>query len=289
MRDSSFTNLVFEGGGVKGIAYVGALSVLEQRGIRPHVTAVAGASAGAITASLVAAGYSADELRQTMLAMDLKQFEDGGLEGPLRLIEHFGWYRGNDFLEWIGEQLAQKLGSPKVTFAELAGARQIDLRVVIADLSTHASRVFSAAQTPDAPVALAVRMSMSIPLFFAAVRNDQAVYVDGGTLWNYPIEIFDGPDGCNWQTLGFHLGLLGQRQPHPRPISDIAEYAKALYESIMRTQVDYFERSDGDVERSVFIDDFGIRATDFGLSTELKEKLIESGASATTAYLDAYT
>ena len=67
-----FTNLVFEGGGVKGVAYVGALQVLEDRGIAGRVDAVAGTSAGAITAALVAAGYSAAELKTTMMALDLR-------------------------------------------------------------------------------------------------------------------------------------------------------------------------------------------------------------------------
>lgn len=49
------TNLVFEGGGVKGVAYCGALHELDSQGILPAVTSVAGTSAGAITAALVAA------------------------------------------------------------------------------------------------------------------------------------------------------------------------------------------------------------------------------------------
>ena len=58
-------NLVFEGGGLKGIALVGAYSVLEERGYRPQN--IAGASAGAIVAALLAAGYTAAELRQTIM------------------------------------------------------------------------------------------------------------------------------------------------------------------------------------------------------------------------------
>src|SRR5215208_2534246 len=57
-------DLVFEGGGLKGIGIVGAYSVLEERGYRPQN--VAGTSAGAIVAALLAAGYTAAELRHTM-------------------------------------------------------------------------------------------------------------------------------------------------------------------------------------------------------------------------------
>ena len=43
------------------------------------------------------------------------------------------------------------------------------------------------------PLATAVRISMSIPLFFAAVRDAASndVYVDGGCMRNYPIKLFD--------------------------------------------------------------------------------------------------
>ena len=57
-------DLVFEGGGVKGIGLVGAYSVLEERDYQP--VNMAGSSAGAIVAALVAAGYSADELYAVM-------------------------------------------------------------------------------------------------------------------------------------------------------------------------------------------------------------------------------
>ena len=41
-----FKNLVFEGGGVKGIAYVGAMEVLDKEGILNNIERVAGTSAG---------------------------------------------------------------------------------------------------------------------------------------------------------------------------------------------------------------------------------------------------
>ncbi|VFS56685.1 Patatin-like phospholipase [Leminorella grimontii] len=58
-----FENLVFEGGGVKGIAYVGALEVLEEEGILDNVKNVAGSSVGAIAAVLVGLGYKNARLK----------------------------------------------------------------------------------------------------------------------------------------------------------------------------------------------------------------------------------
>lgn len=130
--------------------------MLEDRGIAGRVDAVAGTSACAITAALVAAGYSAAELKTTMMALDLRSFEDGRLEGPARILEHYGWYKGDAFLAWLRARLADKLTSADVTFSELQQARQVDLRVVATDVSTHRPVTFSAALSPHVAVAEAV-------------------------------------------------------------------------------------------------------------------------------------
>ncbi|RME57018.1 MAG: hypothetical protein D6790_13950, partial [Caldilineae bacterium] len=67
-----FENLCFEGGGSKGIAYCGALKVLEEEGIHPdHTRRIAGTSSGSMFATLVAVGWTADELADLLFATDL--------------------------------------------------------------------------------------------------------------------------------------------------------------------------------------------------------------------------
>lgn len=282
-----FTNLVFEGGGVKGIAYAGALQVLGEAGVLPGVRAVAGTSAGAITAALVAVGYSPDELAATMLALDLTRFEDGGLEGPVRLVEKYGWYRGDAFLTWLRAEIETKAKAGDLTFGELAARREVDLRVVATDVSTHLPVVFSAAATPDMQVAEAVRMSMSIPFFFASVTYAGNLYVDGGATWNYPIEIFDDATP-NEATLGLRFESLTATPRPPAHVGNIVELAKSLYEAVSMVQTDFYRRSSADLHRTVVIDDLGIQATDFGITRAQKEALLANGRKATTAYLQAH-
>src|SRR3712207_6393915 len=88
-------DLVLEGGGVKGNALVGALSVLEERGFRTQN--VAGASAGAIVAALHAAGYTALELRDIVKWLDFNRFRDRSwvdrvpfVGGPLSILTDLG-------------------------------------------------------------------------------------------------------------------------------------------------------------------------------------------------------
>ena len=74
-------DLVLEGGGVKGIALVGALSVLEERGFQTQN--VAGASAGAIVAVLHAAGYTSTELQEIIGGLDYDRFKDRAWEDQI--------------------------------------------------------------------------------------------------------------------------------------------------------------------------------------------------------------
>jgi NTE family protein len=190
-----FKNLVFEGGGVKGIAYVGAMEVLQQKAILNQIERVGGTSAGAINAVLFALGYSNTETLQILKKLDFNNFLDdswGYLRDSRRLIDDFGWYKGDFFHGWISKLINRKLGSPNVTFRDLREANRPDLYVYGTNLSTRFGEVFSSEHTPSIRIADAVRISMSIPLFFAAFRNARKdIYVDGGVLNNYPIKLFD--------------------------------------------------------------------------------------------------
>ena len=187
-------DLVLEGGGVKGIALVGAVLKLSQSGyVFPRV---AGTSAGAIVAALVAAhqvaGRPLSNLETIMASVDYSKFQDEEplerLTGPLgkivELLLHMGIAKGDYLVEWLGNVLAD-LGVH--TFADLAISDSDDPGTGLpADqrfrLVVHTSDISRGAlvrlpwdypyygQDPAAMrVVDAVRASMSIPFFFRPV------------------------------------------------------------------------------------------------------------------------
>ncbi len=193
---SQFRNLVFEGGGVKGIAYIGAMQVLWQRGHLQDIRRVGGTSAGAINALIYALGYDIREQRDILDSTDFKKFMDdsfGVIRDIRRLARHFGWHKGDYFSGWVGKLVKDRLGSEQATFSDLSKAGHPHLYVIGTNLSTGFAETFSVERFPGMPLVTALRISMSIPLFFAAmrmgVRND--VYVDGGVMLNYPVKLFD--------------------------------------------------------------------------------------------------
>lgn len=293
-----YKNLVFEGGGVKGVAYGGALEVLEQSQITPQIERVAGTSAGAITAALVSLGYTAAEFIDIMMSIDFKKFEDGGDFGPVRLVKHYGWFKGDYFLKLMESFIKQKAGDGRVTFGDLAAQGGFkELHVFGTDLSRQAVQQFSDRTTPDVAVADAVRISMSIPFFFGARDYANSVYCDGGVLNNYPISTFDeqytaaDPETGhtmlhrtpNAATLGFHLDNFDQ--PKSRPIDDLARFTGSVFDALLDIQDILLKSNPGDERRSVFINDLGVKTTDFGLSDQLKWELIAQGRVATSKYL----
>lgn len=317
-----FRNLVFEGGGIKGIAYLGALEVLEQKGVLQNIVRVGGTSAGAITALLLALNYSLSEIKEIIWNMDFHRFMDstwGLIRNTDRLLKEYGWYKGDYFKRWAGNLIKQKTGSVNTTFEELSKlgfAR--DLYLIGTNLSTGFATIYSAIHTPKVTIVDAIRVSMSIPIFFTAVRNSKNdVCVDGGVLENYPIKLFDRQSFIenfsketeyydkanlrdingqnkyvfNMETLGFRLDSnyeikLFERQepPESHPINNFYEFIKRLISTMLDGQQNRHLHSD-DWQRTIYIDSLGVRTTDFGVSEALKNALVISGRNSTEKYL----
>ena len=145
-----FRNLVFEGGGVKGIAYVGAMQVLESESILENISRVGGTSAGSINAVLFAAGFSNTEMLKVLKRLDFNDFKDDSwlaLRDMRRLKDEYGWYKGDYFRDWIGDLLKQKTGSANVTFKALHEHTGKELYVYASNLSTKFGEVYSPEHT----------------------------------------------------------------------------------------------------------------------------------------------
>lgn len=290
-------NLALKGGGVKGIAYVGALRALDNAGLLSGIERVAGTSVGSLLAGMICAGYSVDEI-ETLLKhhFDLKKFKTGW--NPLRVFKKYGVYSGDYILEFIHGYLGL---SPKnlptnVTFKqmELAGCKS--LFVFACDLNQNTIQEFSSFKTPNVVVAEAIRASMSIPLFFKAWQFTDAnpndhIYVDGGIAFNYPLGFFDNerfapaPDFMCAEAIGLYLHDSKKDKLVNLRYSQPFKYLKQLFETLLNVQnIDIgFETAEGN--RSIRIDGLGISATSFNLSLSDMELLMQSGTSGAKEFL----
>jgi len=304
-------DLVLNGGGVKGMGLVGALSVLESRF---EFMRVAGTSAGAIVGSLVAAGMTGTALHDLLGTLDYTKFRDKtGLDRVplvgkgLSLWFRDGIYAGQYARDWLDTELAN-LGVRR--FADL---RQVDegsslppedrFKLVVVASDVTRGRILRLPwdygqyqiAADDQRVSDALRASMSIPFFFRPERlavpgGAPSVLVDGGMLSNFPVDIFDRTDGAppRWPTLGIKLSRRQAPDAVEHPVTGDISLAEAML-ATMQGWNDAAHLDDPKVlERTIFVDTFGVNATDFGIDRAAQQALFESGQRAAQRYLDQH-
>lgn len=311
-------NLVFEGAGIRGIAYCGAIRALEEKGMMKDVEKVGGTSAGAITALALSLGYTADEIAGIITQTDFKKFNDGRFlfaGGINRMQKYFGWYRGEQFSRWLEKIIEAKTGNENITFEELHSRGFRDLYVTATCLNKQQLVILSRETYPQMRVKDAVRISMSVPLYFEAVFVDASgkvvahpknktgldVMMDGGLTGNFPIRIFDSSRYVNAQaenafmhnsaTIGFRIDRAEQivndqseGKLAPMPVGNLKEYAGAFYNMIIEN-LNRQSLSPEDWKRTVSISDGNVGPRIRRLSKATIDTLIGNGRIATMNYL----
>jgi NTE family protein len=277
-------HLVFEGTGVRNAIYAGGLLALEEAGLLGHVESVVGTSSGSIVATMYSLGYTPQEIADEILALDFSKILDGmPLTGPIRLLTRYGWHAGDYFRAQMQAIVAKKTGDPHSTFAQCAARGFRRLHVVSCNVTKRVVRVFPDPMSQDLELADAVRISMSIPLFFASVPYQGDIYVDGGVMWNYPIGLFDQLTHVNDATLGFHV--KNTQLPATARTWTPHDYFAGLFESLIRQQETDLEQRPLDRARTVTIPDGGFGLADFGIDRAGKAQLLEAGREGTRRFL----
>ncbi|PNH01128.1 hypothetical protein TSOC_012998 [Tetrabaena socialis] len=201
-----FHTIVFSGGANYAAAFVGCIRYLEHIGLRHAARRLVGSSAGALIALLTALGLSSDEMRAwSMELAEVHLMNKISLDSALDLYETCGIDSGEHLLNAVKATLA-KYGfadERDPTFKDLAQKTGNDLFVCVLNLSSQQFEYLSVDTTPLMSVALAVRMSMSLPVMFTPVHYNGNVYVDPVLGRNFP---YDFP-GRTPQTDSGVLGL----------------------------------------------------------------------------------
>jgi len=138
-QNKEIKNLVFEGAGIRGIAYAGVLKSLEEHKLSSNIEKVGGTSAGAIFSLLYALGYTSEEMIEVISNTKFRKFNDGKfifIGGFFRTKDKYGWYRGNEFKEWLGDLIEEKTNNSDISFEDLHNKGFKDLYVTATCLNT---------------------------------------------------------------------------------------------------------------------------------------------------------
>lgn len=271
----NYKNLVLEGGGIRGLAYPGALQVLEEKGIIKNIERVAGTSAGSIIALMIGLGYNSHDIDSIFKSLKIQQFNDGkNIFGKIRrLKKEYGIFKGDKFEKWLSVLVKNKTGNPNTTFLNLhqlhdANNNFKDVYCTGTNITKQQLQIFSWQHTPYMKLKTAIHISGSIPVYFKPVAIDSEwnevpiknnkttfdLYVDGGMINNYPINMFDtclggnNPFDCeninyNYQTLGLKLERPEQIQQFdkgitaiaPQSVTSLGDYKLALINLLQET------------------------------------------------------
>lgn len=324
---AQYRNLVFEGGGIRGVAFTGAVSVLEQYGVLKDVENVAGTSAGSIIGLMLSLGYSSEEIKQIMISMKVENFNDGkgGIIGKYaRAKQNYAIYKGEALENWLGKVIEKKTGDAKTTFGQLHALRAQNIvykefSCVGTNLTKQKSVIFSFANTPNFELKKAVRISCAIPFFYAPVLLDSVgnvveatekgvnydVMVDGGVMANYPLELFDKchcncePLLCdsltpNPQTLGFKLERNEQIEYLKAGSGKNAPYSihslgdyTHAFMNLVMERMNYKANNSHEKARTVYIGYNNVFSKPRRMKPEEKLMLYNNGINATVAFLKA--
>lgn len=316
--ERKYENFAFAGGGILGIAYLGMLDYLYEINFIQNINQVAGTSAGAITACITAFNLPFEEVKtivdsleySKVLSTDVPSFFTksakrrldkafGNIDCVYRLIQNYGWYSSKYFYEWMKIQIANQFDSEKkshpYTFADFMDPslhkeeRSFKkLYIIGTDVSKQTSSVFSFDSTPNMEVAEAIRISMSIPLLFEAVKapiidsqNTPIVYTDGGVMYNYPINLFDKED-CPSLTLGSFF----RSSAPPIPIHNLVDFISNLLSCASSIQLALYQNNPENINRSIIIPTGDISSMDFQIETgdETYNFLYEQGYKSAQIY-----
>jgi NTE family protein len=170
-------SLVLGGGGVKGMAHVGAWKAVEEAGL--SVSGIVGTSIGALVGACLAGGMGWRDLAP--LAVALRKRDIVSMNGRSLLLNGIrqpSVFHGERFLDYIRQVL------PVQHFAEL----KIPLAMNAVDLETGRMEWFGTGGRSDLPLAEAVYASCALPLFYPPAEIGGRYYVDGGVLDALPFE-----------------------------------------------------------------------------------------------------
>jgi NTE family protein len=182
--------LVISGGGIKGYSALGAITRLCELEIINNPDIYCGTSVGSAISLLLLIGYSSQDIYDIISELDMTKMVINNIDNIFDEV-HFALNLCDPIIYVIGHMMKRKKISTKITFEQLfkkTGKKIIITGVCLNDVSLH---YFSYDNTPNMEVLRAINISISIPIIFKPYSYNGKLWIDGGVMNNYPIDLFN--------------------------------------------------------------------------------------------------
>lgn len=271
---------IFGGGAIRGVSYVGALKALDELGV--EIQTLAGSSVGSIIASLLAVGYTTDEIYEIIIGVNFDLFRDI----HFGFGKNFALSKGEVFLEWLRDVIEKKYygenykkgENPSVKFKDL----DKDLVIITTDLTNFKCKEFSKQETPDFEVATAVRISSSMPGLMSPIKYEDLELVDGDLQKSWPLwKLSKNLYPNNERVLEFRL-----EGDYDKNGKNAIDYINTVYSCVtsIATKSVVEEYGHKDSFDYVTINTGDIVIVDFNLSKDKRNELVDVGYKQTLEY-----
>lgn len=278
--------IVLSGGGIRALAHLGALDVLEKKGLLKAVKEYIGVSAGAFVGFSLVIGYTVQELIMLCSAFDFSLLRNLDPEGALEFPATFGFDNGGNLMKLLESLLRIKKHSTTLTFGEWASQHPEGpfLRCFATDLHTTQPREFSAETTPTVKMLDALRASMSLPAYFTPVKDPitDNLLVDGGILHNFPLAFL--PYNQRQDALGLSFSY---DHTNVDSIPDLLTFFSQIFACYYIPRTYALHRMHP--ERCIIIPCGHVQAWNFEATQEEREGIMNLGRKATEDFLKAST
>lgn len=272
--------LALSGGGVRAVAHVGALKVLNTHGYLRCLDEILGVSAGALFGLMLTLGYTLAEIETLGLQFDFTVLRNPDAEVFLLFPETFGMDRGDALERLLASILRHKGYGSETTFSAIAGLKP-RFRCFATNIDTAESREFSATVSPSVRIITGVRASMSIPIYYTPVADPDsgALLMDGGVIDNVPIGHIPFLDDC-WSLI---FTLPPNRRPRGTNEKDVSQLLSDIYTSIVANRyIQHMKSYNGSLIKIPCGD---ISPIYFDITVDERKAIIDCAAKATEDFL----
>lgn len=184
------TKLVLCGGGMKGLYLIGGLKYLSELDILKNITTYAGTSIGGLICFMLSIDYSIDELYKCLKTFNFENTIDENFD----LNSIFKDYSINSHqnIDFIVEKIMNyKNINKNITLIQLYNKTKKKIILTSVNIYDKICEYISYETYPDLEILTALKMTMAVPLLFPPIKLNNKLYIDGGILNNFPIDIFN--------------------------------------------------------------------------------------------------
>jgi len=280
MKERDIENLVFAGGGLKGLIHIGVLQVLEENGLLLNCKRYCGASIGSFFALLLCIGIRVDDIERLFLCINPKDIVSYHPENLVKLFDKLGCESTDSLENILHIILEKKTNNPRITMKELYDLTNKELCFSVTNISKQCGEYFNYKTTPDLEVAEGCLISMCIPFLFEPRKYRDSYYLDGGIANNFPIDYFQN---VQEHTIGVSIQDSKITEPLPLP-SDIISLFLNMYKTTLTNRTINKHK----IYKNIISVTNDYSPYEFDIPMSIKMGFIKSGRDATSKFLEKY-